>query len=207
MKSKKLSNLNIGAEDIYTSLGQKSQVVYLLEREVEDLKGLRQKYERLKDHQHFLQDKCRRQSKENVIFLFTIQDYLKERNDEKMESVNRNCHELKSLIDSLERELKSKNIQVKNLKLETQEELNYNDQCSTEIKEKNEAMQDLNNAMELLKMERKRINDQETLLREDVQKSKYSQRNTQISIEKVKGKIYNLQNYIRDLVREEEKIN
>ena len=41
MKSKKLSNLNIGAEDIYTSLGQKSQVVYLLEREVEDLKGLR----------------------------------------------------------------------------------------------------------------------------------------------------------------------
>ena len=132
---------------------------------------------------------------------------MKERNDEKMESVNRNCHELKSLIDSLERELKSKNIQVKNLKLETQEELNYNDQCSTEIKEKNEAMQDLNNAMELLKMERKRINDQETLLREDVQKSKYSQRNTQISIEKVKGKIYNLQNYIRDLAREEEKIN
>lgn len=41
MKSKNALKFNVSPEDIYHSLGQKTQTIFVLEKEVQDLKGIR----------------------------------------------------------------------------------------------------------------------------------------------------------------------
>ena len=83
--------------------------------------------------------------------------------------------------------------------------MGYSEQCSSEIKEKSNVMEDLNNAGEMLKMERERLKNQEIILKEEIEKEKFGQKNLEKSIENVRGKIYNIQSYIRDLSHEENK--
>ena len=83
--------------------------------------------------------------------------------------------------------------------------MGYSEQCSSEIKEKTNTMEDLSNIGEMLKMERERLKSQEIILKEDIEKEKYGKKNIEKSIENVKSKIYHIQSYIRDLGQEENK--
>ena len=49
MKSKNGMKVNISPEDIYHSLGQKTQAIFFLEKEVQELRGIRERFERVRD--------------------------------------------------------------------------------------------------------------------------------------------------------------